>query len=261
MLNLFMKDPLANSLAVIVLIALVFSWIASLAIILKDSPVGAAKSWHNKLLPVFALLGIPAALDLLQTSGAELFFAIVVSVVILLNIVVPFLRMNEKYSHRFLVDWYKWAIPVLVIGGVMVAGYLAFVETANATPLCGPVGDCGAVQNSKYAKLFGILPIGVLGLAGYVSILAAWLFGNYGPAALKKWSALALWGFGIFGVLFSIYLTFLEPFVIGATCMWCITSAVFMILVLWFSTPGAQQALTIAEEIPVRPQRKKRDRK
>jgi len=31
-----------------------------------------------------------------------------------------------------------------------------------------------------------------------------------------------------FGVLFTIYLTFLEPFVIGATCMWCITSAILM---------------------------------
>jgi uncharacterized membrane protein len=248
MLNLFMKDPLANSLAVIVLVALVFSWIASLAIILKDSPVHAAKSWHNRLLPVFAVLGIPAALDLLQTSGITLFFAAVVSLVLVLNIVIPFLRMSEKNSQPFVVDWYKWAIPVLVIGGVMVAGYLAFVETANASPLCGPVGDCGAVQNSKYAKLFGILPIGILGLAGYVSILAAWLVGNFGPAALKKWSAMAIWGFCIFGALFSAYLTFLEPFVIGATCMWCITSAVFMILLLWLSTPVAQQALTIPEE-------------
>jgi uncharacterized membrane protein len=26
----------------------------------------------------------------------------------------------------------------------------------------------------------------------------------------------------------SVYLTFLEPFVIGATCAWCLTSAVLM---------------------------------
>jgi len=31
-----------------------------------------------------------------------------------------------------------------------------------------------------------------------------------------------------FGTLFSIYLTFLEPFVIGATCLWCLSSAVIM---------------------------------
>ncbi len=248
MINAFLKDPLANTLAVIVLIALVVSWIASLAIILKDKPVHAAKSWHNKLLPIFALLGIPAALDLLQTSGLEFFLAMIATIALLLNIAVPLLRTTEKSPHTLVVDWYKWAVPVISVGGLAVAGYLAFVETANLSPLCGPVGDCGSVQSSKYATLFGVLPIGILGLAGYFAILVAWLARQFGPASLNKWSDLAVWGFCIFGVLFSTYLTFLEPFVIGATCMWCITSAVFMILLLWVSTPAAQQALTIPEE-------------
>ena len=34
-----------------------------------------------------------------------------------------------------------------------------------------------------------------------------------------------------FGLIFSIYLTFLEPFVIGATCAWCLTSAILMTMV------------------------------
>jgi uncharacterized membrane protein len=248
MINIFMKDPVANSLAVIVLIALIASWIISLAIILKDSPVHAAQSWHNKLLPVFSILGLPAVLDLLQTSGLTLFLATIVAVALLLNIIVPLLRTTEKYPHSLVVDWYKWTVPVISVGGLAVAGYLAFVEAANAGPSCGPVGDCGAVQTSKYATLFGVLPIGILGLAGYIAILAAWLVRQFGPTALKKWSDLAIWGFGIFGVLFSTYLTFLEPFVIGATCMWCITSAIFMILLLWVSTPPAQQALTIPDD-------------
>jgi uncharacterized membrane protein len=248
MLQTFMKDPLANTLAVIVLVALVISWIVSLAIILKDSSVHDAKSWHNKLLPIFTILGLPAALDLLQTSGLTLFLASIVTLALILNIVIPLMRLAGKSSSNLVVDWYKWAIPVISIGGLAVAGYLAFVEAANASPLCGPVGDCASVQNSKYATLFGILPIGILGLAGYFAILAAWLVRQFGPATLNKWSDLAIWGFGIFGVLFSTYLTFLEPFVIGATCMWCITSAVFMILLLWVATPAAQQALAIPEE-------------
>jgi uncharacterized membrane protein len=248
MINMFMKDPLANSLAVIVLIALVFCWIASLAIILKDSRVDGAQSWHNKLLPVFALLGLPAALDLLQTSGLTLALATVATLVLILNIVIPILRLTRKSTHPLVVDWNKWAVPFLVVGGLAVAGYLAFVEAANAPVACGPVGKCGDVQNSKYATLFGILPIGILGLAGYLAIIAAWLLAQFGPESLKKWAVLAIWGFCIFGVLFSAYLTFLEPFVIGATCMWCITSAVLMILLLWVTTPAAQQALTIPEE-------------
>lgn len=248
MLNNFLKDPLANSLAVVVLVALVSAWVASLGIILKDSQVDSAKSWHNRLLPFFTLLGFPAALDLLQTRGLTLAFAALVTLVLTISFVVPLLRLKQASSHPLVADWNRWAVPFLALAGVAVAGYLAFVETANASPLCGPVGDCGAVQNSKYATLFGILPIGVLGLLGYAAILVAWLALQFGPESLKKWAALALWGCGVFGVLFSAYLTFLEPFVIGATCMWCITSAVLMILLLWVTTPGAQQALTIPDD-------------
>jgi uncharacterized membrane protein len=83
--------------------------------------------------------------------------------------------------------------------------------------------------------LFGVLPIGVLGLAGYVAILAAWLLGRTSDRKLARYGSLALLGLAGIGLLFSIYLTFLEPFVIGATCAWCLTSAVIMSALFWFS--------------------------
>jgi uncharacterized membrane protein len=44
------------------------------------------------------------------------------------------------------------------------------------------------------------------------------------------------------GVLFSIYLTYLEPFVIRAVCAWCLTSAVIMAMLLLASVePAARQ--------------------
>jgi uncharacterized membrane protein len=36
-------------------------------------------------------------------------------------------------------------------------------------------------------------------------------------------------------VIFSIYLTYLEPFVIGAVCAWCLTSSVVMTLLMLLS--------------------------
>jgi uncharacterized membrane protein len=48
-----------------------------------------------------------------------------------------------------------------------------------------------------------------------------------------------------FGVAFSIYLTYLELFVIRAVCMWCVTSAVVMTLLLlvsvWLAVGAATQ--------------------
>jgi len=131
--------------------------------------------------------------------------------------------------------WQVWIVPILAVIGMGVAAYLAFVETTASEAVCGPVGDCNAVQNSPYARLFGVLHIGVLGVIGYLVILALWLWQRLGPAASTGKTAWLLPAASLFGVLFSIYLTFLEPFVIAAVCMWCISSAVIMMLLLWFT--------------------------
>jgi len=136
-------------------------------------------------------------------------------------------------------DWQLWLFPILTLAGFIVAGYLAYVETSQVTAVCGPVGDCNTVQQSEYARLFGILPIGVLGLAGYVFILLAWVVGRLKQGKLSNYADLSLLVMTGFGLTFSVYLTFLEPFVIGATCAWCLTSAVLMTLLFLLSLkPG-----------------------
>ena len=115
---------------------------------------------------------------------------------------------------------WHWATPPLVILGLIVAGYLAYVETQQVVAVCGPVGDCNAVQQSEYALLFGFLPVAVLGLLGYVAIGVAWTVARYAGGLWVSLAQLALVGMVWFGLFFSIYLTFLEPFVIGATCAW-----------------------------------------
>jgi uncharacterized membrane protein len=123
-------------------------------------------------------------------------------------------------------------IPGLAVAGLAVAAYLAFVETASVEAICGPVGDCNTVQQSEYATLLGVLPIGVLGVAGYVAILGAWVAGRFARDEVARAGRLGLLVMAFAGTLFSVYLTFLEPFVIGATCAWCVTSAVLMTLLL-----------------------------
>lgn len=144
--------------------------------------------------------------------------------------------------------WAAWIIPLLCILGMGVAIYMTFIETTGAEAVCGPVGDCNAVQKSAYAVLFGFLPVGVLGLLGYLAILATWAAGYFVGERLRKISWLVIWGCAWFGVLFSIYLTFLEPFIIGATCIWCISSAIIITLLLWATTPLAKLAMQSSEE-------------
>ena len=160
--------------------------------------------------------------------------SVVVLIGMILSLVGIWLRFKQPMDSPK--DWGRLAIPVLVAVGFVVAGYLSYVEVTQSTAVCGPVGDCNTVQQSPYAKLFGVLPVGVLGLAGYAAILIAWVFQYYGPERGRKLAAQSLWGCALFGSLFSVYLTFLEPFVIGATCAWCLTSAIVITLILWAAT-------------------------
>jgi uncharacterized membrane protein len=145
--------------------------------------------------------------------------------------------------------WMTIALPVLSLLGLLVAGYLTYVESTQSSALCGPVGDCNAVQQSSYARLFGVLPIGVLGLIGYAGIALAWLVTQKTSGQIQRYAALAMMGMTFFGVSFSIYLTYLEPFVIGATCMWCITSAVIITAQMWLALPPALVALEEPDDL------------
>lgn len=135
--------------------------------------------------------------------------------------------------------WLPYAFGGIALAGLGVAAYLAYVETQAVAAVCGPVGDCNAVQTSPYAYLFG-LPIGVLGVVGYLAILGAWVWQTWRP---NRTAILSLLGMTLFGVLFSIYLTFLEPFVIGAVCAWCLSSAVIMTLLLLMAVETAVPVL------------------
>jgi uncharacterized membrane protein len=162
----------------------------------------------------------------LDLAGNILAVAVLLGMIVTVVLVlISLLRANPVTGK----DW-SWVIPILSLLGLFVAGYLSFVEVTDTEAVCGPVGDCNSVQQSPYAILFGFLPVGILGLLGYVGILLAWLLKKYGPESWRDRFTLAMWGMAFFGVIFSIYLTFLEPFVIGATCMWCISSALIITL-------------------------------
>lgn len=174
----------------------------------------------------------------LARDPAGNFLAIVVLVGMLVTLGGVAVFLLSKRSHEPLLKQSS-AIPLLCLVGLAIAAYLAYVETAQVSAVCGPVGDCNTVQQSRYARLFGVLPIGWLGIAGYIAILLAWLASRVGRGRSASLASLALFGMALFGVIFSVYLTFLEPFVIGATCAWCLSSAVIMTALLWLSlTPG-----------------------
>jgi uncharacterized membrane protein len=187
--------------------------------------------------PAESVSGAPSASTSTQSNGFTLAVIVLISMIIALVFAIGrFIIGLTKPGWSLSQQWdVGQLIPLLAVVGLGVAAYLAYVETQAVTAVCGPVGDCNAVQTSEYAYLFGI-PIGVLGVLGYVAILAAWAWGRW---QADHRAALALAAMTAFGVLFSIYLTYLEPFVIGAVCAWCLTSSVVMTLLMLVSVETA----------------------
>jgi len=131
---------------------------------------------------------------------------------------------------------------LLSVAGLGISFYLAWIYMSGGVIACGPSQGCASVQHSPYAWVAGI-PIPVYGALGYTLIIAIVI-------AALQWEAkrtealLALFGVALFGVLVSAYLTYLEFFVIGAICKWCIASAIVMVAVFALAVAARRQHLS-----------------
>jgi len=124
---------------------------------------------------------------------------------------------------------------IATIAGIFDALYLSYVKLTQVPIYCTPgLGDCETVNSSSYSVLLGI-PIAYLGLLTYLAILFLLLFGEK-IAFLKPYALYFLFGISAFGFLFSLYLTYLEIWVIKAICQWCMASAILMTVILIFTT-------------------------
>jgi len=159
----------------------------------------------------------------------------ILAVIVLAGMLASLVAVGMLLGRRRMGPGPVWLIPILAAVGVVVAVYLTYVETSGNEAVCGPVGNCNAVQESKFALLFGFIPIGVIGLVGYAVVVGAWVVAGLKRVPWSDWARVALAAGASVGVVFSIYLTFLEPFVIGATCMWCLASAVIVTALFWLS--------------------------
>ncbi len=129
-----------------------------------------------------------------------------------------------------------WVIPLLAALGL---GIMLYLSSIPETTICYANGACQIIQQSEYGEILGV-PVGLWGAIGYFAILATWslsLIESYRLLQIVPW---ALLGLTLLGVLFSLYFTFLEPFIIGATCPWCLTSAILMTILFWLTAETVQ---------------------
>jgi uncharacterized membrane protein len=117
-----------------------------------------------------------------------------------------------------------WCTIVLSIIGAADAVYLLIYKLTGNPHMCLWNGGCHNVNFSPYSEISGI-PVSVFGIGAYLAILCILALEARVNSA-KENGPLAIFGISLCGVAFSVYLTYLEIYVIHAICPFCVVSAI-----------------------------------
>lgn len=126
--------------------------------------------------------------------------------------------------------------PKKLIFLIAALGFLGFADSAYLTaehyfklPLpCSLTQGCDIVLTSKYSQL-GPLPIAIFGALYYLAVLALAVHLLTEERAERKY-VFAVLNLTTVGVLTSSVLTYLQVFVIGSLCLYCLGSAAISLL-------------------------------
>jgi uncharacterized membrane protein len=140
--------------------------------------------------------------------------------------------IDETVSEEAAPPFNRMVIAILALIGVLISVYLTLHKFGViGTLVCG-TGSCETVQSSKWAVFMGV-PVPLLGLAGYLTMLIIALIGLQ-PRPDDRKISLLLFVLADAAFVFTLYLTYLEAFVIHAWCRWCIVSAI-LITLIWLA--------------------------
>jgi len=121
---------------------------------------------------------------------------------------------------------------ILVIVGLAISGYLSYVKLTEVPMICvanSTTFNCEVVQNSAYSRIAGI-PIAWFGFAVYIILFGLLLLENR-IEFLKQNGVLVIFGITLFAWLYSVYLVYLQFFVLKALCPWCLGHEATMTLI------------------------------
>lgn len=113
--------------------------------------------------------------------------------------------------------------------GLAISAYLTWVHYTGDLALCIGVGGCETVQGSRFAVAGGV-PVALIGLGGFALIFAVAVVRL--REAAPVWADIAIFALSMAATLYVAYLTYIELFVLGAVCPWCVAVATCSVIVL-----------------------------
>jgi len=125
-------------------------------------------------------------------------------------------------------------MALIALIGVFVSLYLTLYKLGYIGSLVCGTGSCEYVQLSKWGTFLG-LPVAAWGVGYYgaVFVLALASTQERFEDSRRLTGALAL--LTAWGVVFTIWLTYLELFVIHDICRWCVGSGIMTLLLFGLS--------------------------
>jgi len=139
---------------------------------------------------------------------------------------------------------YRMSAALLSLAGLFISAYLYLYKIGKIGALACGSGGCETVQLSPWSRVAGI-EVALIGVVGYAVLTALSLAALQPALASRRWPTLVLTLLAGIGVAFTIYLTYLELFVIHAICRWCVGSGIIIIAIL-IATLLDQQRLSRA---------------
>ena len=135
---------------------------------------------------------------------------------------------------------HRMVTATLSLIGFFVALYLSLWKVGLMGPMVCGTGSCEVVQTSKFAYMFG-LPVAFYGVGGYLALLAVSIVGLQPKFATVRGPTILLVALAGAGTAFTLYLTYIEAFVLRAWCRWCIVSALIIVGVLATALIGLKE--------------------
>ena len=121
----------------------------------------------------------------------------------------------------------------LAILGILVSVYMTIFKLTENQKMCLGNGGCSVVNSSSYSEVSGI-PVALIGVGGYLVILAILLIENR-IRFFKQNGTLIVFGLSLVGLLFTLYLIYVELALIHALCPFCVTSQITMTILFILS--------------------------
>ena len=122
-------------------------------------------------------------------------------------------------------------VATLALAGIFISLYLTLYKIGVIGELSCSIGSCETVNTSKWSRFLG-LPVAAWGLLFYLDLFAIALIGMFPRFENERVISIVLVAETVVGVLFSAWLTYLELAVLHAICIWCVTSAVIVTVIL-----------------------------